>query len=50
MPPDQRALLAMVYVEGLSLAEVANALDVPVGTVKSRLFHARAEIRAVLEV
>lgn len=50
LPPDQRALLAMVYVEGLSLAEVANALDVPVGTVKSRLFHARAEIRAVLEV
>jgi RNA polymerase sigma factor (sigma-70 family) len=45
----ERALLAMHYVEGLSLGEIAGALGVPVGTVKSRLYHARERLRAVLE-
>jgi RNA polymerase sigma factor (sigma-70 family) len=48
--PDQRALMAMYYVEDLSVTEVAEVLGVPVGTVKSRLFHARERLRAVLEV
>jgi RNA polymerase sigma-70 factor (ECF subfamily) len=48
--PEQHALLALYYVEGLSVAEIALALDVPTGTVKSRLHHARDQLRANLEV
>jgi RNA polymerase sigma-70 factor (ECF subfamily) len=33
----------------MSIAEVAVALDVPAGTVKTRLMHARRTLRAVLE-
>jgi RNA polymerase sigma factor (sigma-70 family) len=47
--PGQRALLAMHYIEGLSLLEIAGALGVPLGTVKSRLYHARERLRAALE-
>jgi RNA polymerase sigma-70 factor (ECF subfamily) len=50
MDPERRALLAMLYVEGLTVAEIARVLEVPVGTVKSRLHHARERLRAALEV
>lgn len=46
---DRRALLALHYVDGLTLPEIARALDVPLGTVKSRLHHARNELRGALE-
>lgn len=49
LPPAQRAALALFYLEGLSVAEVAHALDIPPGTVKTRLMHARARLRAHLE-
>lgn len=49
LPPEQRATIALFYMEELSVAEVAVALDVPVGTVKTRLMHARRKLRAVLE-
>ena len=48
--PEQRALMAMYYIEDLSVGEIAEVLGVPVGTVKSRLYHARDRLRAVLEV
>ncbi len=48
--PERRALMALFYVEGLSVAEIARVLDIPVGTVKSRLYHARERLRAALEV
>jgi len=47
---EQQALMAMFYVEGLSVAEIAAALEIPVGTVKSRLYHARERLRAATEV
>lgn len=47
---ERRALMAMFYVEGMSVHEVATALGVPPGTVKSRLFHAREHLQAALEV
>ncbi|MFN4099363.1 MAG: RNA polymerase sigma factor [Pararhodobacter sp.] len=49
LPPPQRAALALYAFEGLSVAEVAHALDIPPGTVKTRLMQARARLRAHLE-
>jgi RNA polymerase sigma-70 factor (ECF subfamily) len=37
------------YYVGLSLPEIADALGVPVGTAKSRLFYATSALRAALE-
>ncbi len=44
---DQRTLLWLREVEGRSYDELAIILDIPVGTVRSRLFAAREAIRAV---
>lgn len=49
LPPDQRAAVALFYYEDLSVAETALALDVPAGTVKTRLMHARRKLRIALE-
>jgi len=48
LPPAQRATLALFYLDGLSVAEVAVALSIPPGTVKTRLMHARNRLRAQL--
>jgi RNA polymerase sigma-70 factor (ECF subfamily) len=42
--PDFRAVLVMHDVQGLSYEEIAEALDVPIGTVKSRLHRARVAL------
>jgi RNA polymerase sigma-70 factor (ECF subfamily) len=47
--PDQRAILVLRDSRGLDYEQIAEVLDVPVGTVKSRLFRARAALREVLE-
>lgn len=44
-----QATLALHYLDGLSIAEIAVAMHVPPGTVKSRLHHAREHLRAVIE-
>lgn len=49
LPGDQRAALALFYFEDMSVAEVAVALDVPAGTVKTRLMHARKKLRVLLD-
>lgn len=46
---DQRDVLLLFVWEGLSYEEIAMALEVPVGTVRSRLARARARLRSVLE-
>jgi RNA polymerase sigma-70 factor (ECF subfamily) len=46
---DQRAVLLLVSVEGLSYAETANVLGVPTGTVMSRLARARERLRQAVE-
>ena len=48
LPNAQRAALALFHGEDLSVAEIAVALDVPPGTVKTRLMHARRKLRALL--
>ena len=47
--PDSRAILSMHYLGQLSVNQIATALDVPVGTVKSRLYHAREDLKAAFE-
>jgi RNA polymerase sigma-70 factor (ECF subfamily) len=47
LPEDQRTLLWLREVEGQSYAELAAILDVPVGTVRSRLFAAREALRTI---
>ncbi len=41
LPPDQRVLIALVCIDGLSYKQAAEILDVPVGTIMSRLARAR---------
>lgn len=41
----QREVMILRFADGLSLAEIATALGVPLGTVKSRLHHALAALR-----
>jgi RNA polymerase sigma-70 factor (ECF subfamily) len=40
LPEEQREVLLLRFVDGLSLGEIAAAMDIPLGTVKSRLHHA----------
>lgn len=46
LPQEKRALLILFYVEGLSLAELADVFETPAGTIKSRLFTAREELKS----
>ncbi|HJW07904.1 MAG TPA: RNA polymerase sigma factor [Rhodanobacter sp.] len=48
LPPDHREVVALVLVEGMSYGEAAELLEVPVGTVTSRLARARASLQAQL--
>jgi RNA polymerase sigma-70 factor (ECF subfamily) len=45
---DHRAVILLRYYEELSLEEVADTLDIPVGTVKSRLSRAESRLRAAI--
>ncbi len=49
LDPDKRAVLVMFEVEERSCDEIAEACGVPVGTVFSRLSHARKAFRAVID-
>jgi RNA polymerase sigma factor (sigma-70 family) len=48
LPPRQQAVIALHYLEGLSVEDVAQAVGCRVGTVKSRLSRARAALREML--
>lgn len=45
LPPADRELVSLHYAEGLALASIAEILEIPVGTVKSRLHAARERLR-----
>lgn len=49
LTPERRSVLTLVAVEGLSYDAVAAVLDIPIGTVMSRLSRARADLRDVLD-
>ncbi len=49
LPDYQRAMIVMYHIEMLSYEEIAANLDLPIGTVKSRLNRARLALRELLE-
>lgn len=48
LPEDQRRVVVLHHVHGLDLAAIAEAEDLPPGTVKSRLHRARARLAALM--
>ena len=49
LPAEQRAVLLLVALEDMAYAEAARVLQIPVGTVMSRLARARARLRELME-
>lgn len=50
LPPPLREVVVLFYLDNLKYREIAVALEIPIGTVKSRLHAALKQIRAHLEV
>lgn len=48
LSPEQRRVVVLTYYRGLSYPEISERLGVPVGTVKTRMFHARRRLRELL--
>lgn len=48
LTPEYRAAVVLVDMEGMSLDQAADSLEVPTGTVKSRLFRARRQLAVIL--
>jgi RNA polymerase sigma factor (sigma-70 family) len=46
---EQRAVVELTYGHGLSYPEIAETLDCPVGTVKTRMYYARRRLRGALD-
>ncbi len=50
IPLNQRTVIAMFYINGLSLQEISEILEVPVGTIKSRLHYGRIALKREMDV
>ncbi|MGH8129606.1 MAG: sigma-70 family RNA polymerase sigma factor [Steroidobacteraceae bacterium] len=48
LSPERQSVLVLIAVEGLSYAEAAEALDIPIGTLMSRLARGREELRRLV--
>jgi RNA polymerase sigma-70 factor (ECF subfamily) len=48
LPDRHRVVIILHYLEGLSLQEIAYVTGVPEGTIKSRLYYARASLRKII--
>jgi RNA polymerase sigma-70 factor (ECF subfamily) len=49
LPEDQRSAVSLVLIEGLPYKEAAQVLDIPIGTLTSRLARARNALQGLLE-
>ena len=49
LPPEQHEVIALVLVEGLAYREAADLLDIPIGTLTSRLTRGRQALAQMLE-
>ena len=49
LPHVQRTVVNLAYYHGMGYDEIAGIMDCPVNTVKTRMFHARARLRALLD-
>ncbi|MFG0256955.1 MAG: RNA polymerase sigma factor [Phycisphaerales bacterium JB043] len=49
MPLEQQVLMRLHYLDGLGVRELGVVFDIPPGTVKSRLFHARKRLARIIE-
>lgn len=47
--PRDREIILLKHIDGLTYAELAERLEIPIGTVMSRLFNARRRLKAILE-
>lgn len=50
LKPEQRMVMTLFYLDGYSIAEIAETLGRPVGTVKTRLHSARKQLKKILLV
>jgi RNA polymerase sigma-70 factor (ECF subfamily) len=48
MSPAHRAVIELTYYQGCAYSEIANIMDCPVDTVKTRMFHARRHLRRLI--
>lgn len=48
LSPEHRAVMELTYYHGLTYGEIAEVVDCPVGTVKTRMMHARARMRRLI--
>jgi RNA polymerase sigma-70 factor (ECF subfamily) len=48
LPPDIRSALVVTVIDGYSYSEAAELLEVPVGTIASRVYRARTLLRAAM--
>ncbi|MGB0578554.1 MAG: RNA polymerase sigma factor [Limisphaerales bacterium] len=49
LEPEDRAVITLTYVQGFSYDDIATALELPVGTVKSRIHYAKQKVRELIE-
>jgi RNA polymerase sigma-70 factor (ECF subfamily) len=49
LPPEQRAVFALYATGEMTYGQIAEAVGVPIGTVMSRLYHARRRLHGFLE-
>jgi RNA polymerase sigma-70 factor (ECF subfamily) len=49
LPPALREIIDLIYYHEKSVAEVAQIVGIPPGTVKTRMFHARSRLAALLQ-
>lgn len=48
LPPDQRDAIQLAFFDDMAYPDIAQVVDCPLGTVKTRIFHARAQLKRCL--